>query len=168
MAKDKKIIDDQELPVDDVAATATTAAPVADSNNSNDLVAQLALATEQARRAQADYQNLVRRGQAEKIEFIKFANQELVTQLIEPLRNLSLAAQALNDQGLNMVIDQFWAVLNDLGVKQIGPEIVGQEFNVETMEAIDKQGEGTTVLQLLTPGYTLNDRIIQHAKVAVG
>jgi len=152
-------LDENSINIDELAGL---------TNRINDLEAQLDAAGEQARRAQADYQNLLRRIQAEKVEFIKFSNQDLVTQLIEPLRNLSLAAQALNDQGLNMVIDQFWSVLHDLGVKQIGSEIVGQEFNVETMEAIERKGEGNQVLTVVAPGYILNDKVIEHAKVMVG
>lgn len=133
------------------------------------LESQLITAQESEKRALADYQNLVRRSSQERVEWAKLATLEFVEALIEPLRNLNLASQNLNDQGLNMVVAQFWQKLEEQGLQEITAEqIKDQPFDVETMEAVEKKGDGDTVLEVLTPGYKLNDKVISHARVIVG
>ncbi len=132
----------------------------------SELRAQLERAQDKERRALADYQNLVRRTQTDTAKFAKFATRELVTQLIQPLEHLRLAAQQVKDPGLELVITQLWHVLEQNGVTVIDP--LGQEFSVETMEAVDQTGDGTHVTQVVTRGYLLNGDVLQHAKVLVG
>lgn len=127
---------------------------------------QLAEAQERERRALADYQNMVRRNQEERQRIAKMTAQEVVSTLLDPLHHLSLAAQQLDDQGLHMVTNQFWQRLNDLGLQEI--EVIDKEFNVDTMEVVEKQGEGNQVIDVRQPGYTLHGEVLQHAKVVVG
>lgn len=130
------------------------------------LEAQLKQAQDSLLRSQADYQNLQRRTQEEKTKWLKMATRDLVEALLQPLDHLSLAAQQLKDPGLNMTITQFWQTLKEHGVEEIDP--VGQEFDVNKMEAVERQGEGQTVLSVVKRGYTLNGEVLQHAKVVVG
>lgn len=132
--------------------------------------AQLQQAKDAELRARADYQNLIRRNQAERQQLIKLASKSLVTDLLQPIEHLALAAQQLNDQGLNMVVTQFWQTLENNGLQEINP--VGQPFDVETMEAVEIKDEGNEdemeVLSVVRRGYRLNGEVIQHAKVVVG
>lgn len=123
-------------------------------------------AKESELRSLADYQNLVRRTSEDRVKLVKFANRELITDLLQPLDHLSLAAQQLNDSGLNMTVQQLWKVLNEYGVEEVNP--VGKSFDVQTMEVVEKQGDGDTVLTVIKKGYTLHGEVIQHAKVIVG
>lgn len=121
-------------------------------------------------RARADYQNLVRRTQQERQQLIKLASKSMVSDLVQPLEHLSLAAQQLNDAGLNMVVSQFWQVLDTHGLQEINP--VGEKFNIETMEVVDNPDsvpeEESVVISVVKRGYSLNGEVIQHAKVVVG
>lgn len=126
----------------------------------------LALAKEKEQRAIADYQNLVRRTREEKASFAKFAAQDLIEDLLEPLEHLSTASNQLNDQGLNMIKDLLWQRLSQHGLEEINP--LGQKFNLETMEVVEKQGDGDLVVSVVRRGYRLHDRVIQHAKVVLG
>lgn len=122
-------------------------------------------------RAKADYQNLVRRGQEERAQFIKFATRELVQDLLQPLDHLSLAAQQLNDTGLNMVVQQFWQTLNNHSLEEINP--VGKPFDINTMEVVEtaqsvneSQDQVSQIVEkVVKKGYKLNGEIIQFAKV---
>jgi molecular chaperone GrpE len=137
---------------------------------------ELELAREKERRAVADYQNLVRRSREEKIKIAKFATLDFVETILDPLSHLSLAAEQLNDQGLNMVISQLWMRLNEAGLEEINP--LGEEFDVNTMEAVadprkkitdeDDQQSSQKVTKVIAKGYTLNGEIVRHAKVVVG
>ena len=121
---------------------------------------------EKAARAVADYQNLLRRQKDEQGKMVQAARAITFGSLLQPLNHLALAAQNLHDQGLNMVVDQFWQTLNEQGLQEIRP--LGEKFNPETMEAIEKVGEGEEVKEVLAPGYKLNEQTLQVAKVKVG
>lgn len=121
---------------------------------------------EQANRALADYQNLVRRQQEDRANITAFAKGEIFTQFLQPLEHLSLAATSLNDEGLNLVVKQFWEVLQAQGLSEYRP--LGEVFNPATMEAIEKVGKGEKVVEVCFPGYLLNGQTLKVAKVKVG
>lgn len=123
----------------------------------------LANALEREKRALADYQNLQRRSQEERLAFIKMANRDLCEALLAPLGHLSLAAANLKDRGLDMVISQFWKELENFGLKEI--EVMGQKFDLATMEVIDKKDKGEMVISVVRKGYALSGEVIQHAQV---
>ncbi len=118
-----------------------------------------------ASRALADYQNLVRRQQDDRQKLARLANLDFITSLLEPLEHLQLASAQLNDKGLQMIIVQLTEKLKAQGLETINP--VGQLFDVTTMEAVDSQGEGKTVGNVVKIGWRLNDQVIQHAKVGL-
>jgi molecular chaperone GrpE (heat shock protein) len=146
-----EVVTDQATPQEDVVAQ---------------LQEQLRLAQEAERRALADYQNVVRRNQEERAAFVKFAAKDVVSSLVEPLTHLDMAAKQLQDPGLNMVIEQFWAKLQDVGLEQV--DVMGKKFDVSVMEAADTSGDGDTVVAVHRPAYTFNGEVIQHARVVVG
>lgn len=115
--------------------------------------------------ALADYQNLVRRSAEDRIRTQKLACISLVQNLIVPLSHLSLASKQLNDKGLDMVVNQLWQTLNQEGLEKI--DVVGKEFDVNTMEVVDKGEKGQKVVSVVTDGYKLNGEVIQHAKVVL-
>jgi molecular chaperone GrpE len=162
-------------PVDGAAPAATPNSVVTELQQQLEQALAMAhQATENERRAKADYQNLVRRNQEERGQLVKFATKALASDLLQPLDHLSLAAAQLNDPGLNMVIGQFWQVLNDHGLTVIDP--VGQPFDLATMEAVDngekkaaaKSDEELRVTKVVTKGYKLNGEVIQFARVILG
>ncbi len=128
--------------------------------------AQIQALAEREKRVLADYQNLIRRSQEERIKVAKLAGAEFVSVLLQPLDHLSRAAAQLKDKGLDMVVNQFWQVLGEVGLKEIS--VLGQKFDVTTMEAIERKGEGEKVVAVASKGYTLNGEVIQHAKVVLG
>ncbi|MFZ5438181.1 MAG: nucleotide exchange factor GrpE [Patescibacteria group bacterium] len=126
---------------------------------------QLKVASEKEKRSLADYQNLLRRTQEERLKGIKLANQSLMEDLIQPLEHLEMAAAQLNDPGLNMVLDQLKKVLVNAGLEEI--EVMGKDFDVNLMEAVEKKGQGNKVIEVVRKGYKLNGVVIQHAKVTL-
>ncbi len=127
---------------------------------------QVIQAKEALLRSQADYQNLLRRTQEERSRLIKMSTQELMSDLLQPLDHLSLAAAELKDQGLDMTIKQFWQTLSGYGLQEI--EVMGKPFDVNLMEVVDRKGDGEIVTKVVKRGYTLHGEVIQHAKVIVG
>lgn len=131
---------------------------------------QLVQAHEREQRALADYQNLIRRTDGERLKLIKLASRGLVADLLQPLEHLSLAADHLQDAGLSMAIKQLWQQLDEHGLKEI--KVMGKEFDVNTMEAVESDGVGKKkaekVVKIVRRGYTLNGEVLQHAKVVLG
>lgn len=138
------------------------AEPVVDASLA-ELEAKLEAAEAKYQRALADYQNLVRRNREESVQKAKLATKEFVSNLIQPLNHLTLAAEQLNDPGLNMVVSQLWETLNREGLEKV--ECMDKPFDAESMEVVEITDKGEKVIKVLTPCYTLNGTVIQFAKV---
>lgn len=121
---------------------------------------------EREKRLLADYQNLIRRSEKERSKVAKFANRDLIEALLPVISNLDKAAEQSDNELLDMIAKQLWSVLDKVGLEKIEAE--GKEFNVDTMEAVDKQGKGETVIKVVEPGYRLKGEVIQYAKVVLG
>jgi molecular chaperone GrpE len=119
------------------------------------------------KRALADYQNLEKRFEQEKKEFVKFSNAALLDKLLGVLDDLQRAEKHINDKGLSIAIDQFKSVLKTEGVEEI--EAKGQEFDPELMDCVDVvKGEKDRAMEVLQKGYKLNNKVLRPAKVNVG
>lgn len=122
-------------------------------------------------RALADYQNLSKQSQKDKEDFAKFALSGFLMDLLPIYDHLKLSLNGLSEEeknnawaiGVSHVLKQFKDLLNSRQVEEIETE--GKEFDHNTMEAID--GEGDMVKKEIMPGYTLNGRVIRPAKVMV-
>ena len=136
-----------------------------------ELRAQLFQAQEAEKRAMADYRNLSRRTQEDRIRIVKLAGREVIERLLQPLEHLFLAKEQLKDPGLEMVYQQFQQALRGEGLEEI--EVLGKEVDPHVMEVVgkepvtDKKQIGK-VVKVTGRGYRLNGEVIQPAKVIVG
>src|SRR3989344_7304453 len=71
------------------------------------------------KRALADYQNLSRQHSKERLEFIKYANQNLISELLPIIDHLLQAQSHLKDQGIGLVLKQINQLLKSYQVEQI-------------------------------------------------
>ncbi len=124
-------------------------------------------------RAQADYQNLKRESDRLRVESIQLANKNLIETLIPVFDNFALALKHLPTeladntwvQGITYIHKQLQDILLAEGVEIINP--LGQEFNPHIHEAVDSEGEGNTITEVLQVGYTLHGALIRSARVKV-
>lgn len=122
-------------------------------------------------RALADYQNLVKQQVKEKENFIKYALEDFLQEILPVYDHLKMSVANLSEaeqrspwvQGVNLVLKQFKEVLAVYGVTEI--KTVGEKFDHDTMEAV--AGTGDIVQVEVKPGYKLQDRVIRPAKVKV-
>ncbi len=124
------------------------------------------LESERYQRALADYQNLVRRTREERAELIKFAAQNVLEDLIEPYEHLLMAAEQFQDSGIQMVVAEFARIFTQHGLEEI--HVLGKQFDLETMEAVERHGESDRVTKVVKKGFRLNGKVIRHAKVILG
>lgn len=130
-------------------------------------------------RLRAEFDNYRKRTLREKSELIKNGGEGALTHLLPVVDDLQRALDNIHKatdmnavaEGVDLIYNKFVAYLNSQGVKAI--EVIGKPFNLESSEAIatipapqpELKGK---VLDCVQTGYTLNDKVIRHAKVVVG
>lgn len=119
------------------------------------------------KRALADYQNLEKRYEREKHDFIQFANSALILKLLGVLNHLEKAARNLKDKGLDLVVGEFRRILTDEGVEEI--KCLGERFDPQLMEAVEvvQGGEDDKVAGVINKGYFLKGKLLLPARVKV-
>lgn len=118
-------------------------------------------------RALADYQNLEKQTQAWREDFVKFANQNLIIELLEVLDDLEKANEHLNDEGLKIVLDKLRKILENSGLEEL--DLLNTEYDPNTSEAVGMEAgeQENMVVKINKKGYKLNGKIIRVAKVIV-
>ena len=119
----------------------------------------------------AEMQNLIKRQTKEKDDFVKYANEEIITEFLSVYDHLNLAINFLPEaekasnwvKGVEYTIKQFKDLLNVNGVQEI--KTVGEKFDPNTMEALE--GKGEKVVKEISAGYRLNEKVIRAARVAL-
>lgn len=126
---------------------------------------------------QAEFDNYRKRTKQREAELILNGGEKTITSILPVLDDFERALQDKSSdpgairEGMNLIFKKFVGTLEKLGVKKIETE--GADFNVDYHEAIahvpgmgeDKKGK---VIDCVQTGYTLNDKVIRYAKVAVG
>ncbi len=127
----------------------------------------------------AEFENYRKRTMKEKAELILNGAERTVTAFLPVIDDMERAIDnaAKSDdieavrEGINMIFQKFEKVLDSLGVKKI--DTTDADFNTDFHEAIamvpgmgeDKKNK---VIDCVQTGYMINDKVIRHAKVAVG
>jgi molecular chaperone GrpE len=113
------------------------------------------------KRERADFLNY-KKEEMERIgQLVKYANEEIILNLLPVLDNLCLAANHIKDPGLEQIKKQMEDFLVKEGISPV--KTIGEKFDPNTMEAVE--GDGETVAEELVRGYTLHSKLIRPAKV---
>jgi len=140
-------------------------------NGNSDLENKIKSLDENWKRALADYQNLLRRVESDKKDFIKLANANLVARLLPSLDIMEMSAVHTQDIGVQMAAKQFHQALVEEGLQIIEPA-VDTPFNPHEHECSEtvKIPEGkseNTISELVLKGYKIGDYILRPANVKV-
>ena len=127
----------------------------------------------------AEFDNYRKRTLKEKAELILNGGEKAVSAILPVIDDMERAmenGEKTDDpqvlrEGMELIYHKFMKALESLGVKKIETE--NADFNTDVHEAVamvpgmgdDKKGK---VIDCLQSGYQLNDKVIRHAKVAVG
>lgn len=132
---------------------------------------------DQRMRAAAELENYKKRTAREREDWAKYANENLLKEILPILDNLQRALNHADNEdnrealldGIRMVHRQFLSALEHFGVKPI--EALNQPFDPSMHEAMmqveSDEHEPNTVVQELERGYLLHDRLLRPARVAV-
>ena len=125
----------------------------------------------------AEFENYRKRTLKEKADLILNGGEKTIAAILPVLDDFERALADKSEdpkvikEGVQMIFNKFHKALESLGVKKI--ETDGKDFDTDFHEAIamvpgmgdDKKGK---VIDCVQTGYTMNDKVIRHAKVAVG
>lgn len=130
-------------------------------------------------RLAAEFDNFRKRTAKERVELFQTAGRDIITTLLDVLDDADRAQAELEKsedstatkEGVVLVLNKLRNVLQSKGLKAM--EAIGKEFDPDLYDAIteipapaeDLKGK---VVDEITKGYYLNDKLIRHAKVVVG
>lgn len=125
----------------------------------------------------AEFENIKKRMQREKEDFVKYASEKLVVKVLEAVDNLERAIDSSKKnqdfeslvKGVEMTLNQMHKLLKDEGVEPLESE--GKEFDPyqhhAMMQEENVEFEHNTVIQELQKGYKMKDKVIRPALVKV-
>ena len=173
---DEKKVEEQAAATDnqpEEQGEAPTTDPLAEAQ------AQIEELKDRYLRTVAEFENFKRRTQKEKAELIFNGSEKTVSAILPILDDMERAAANAEktddihalEEGWELIFKKLLKTLEGLGVKKI--ETQDKAFDVDFHEAVamvpnvedDKKGK---VIDCVQTGYTLNEKVIRHAKVAVG
>ena len=127
----------------------------------------------------AEFDNYRKRTLRERAELILNGGEKTIVALLPVIDDMERAmanGEKTNDpqvlrEGMELIYHKMMKALEGMGVKKIETE--NADFNTDVHEAVamvpgmgdDKKGK---VIDCMSTGYKLNDKVIRHAKVAVG
>ena len=130
-------------------------------------------------RSVAEFENYRKRTLKERAELILNGGEKVITAILPIIDDMERAIEngAKTDdpevlrEGMSLIHQKFMKTLEAQGVSKIETE--NADFDTDVHEAVamvpgmgdDKKGK---VIDCLQQGYKLNDKVIRHAKVAVG
>lgn len=130
-------------------------------------------------RQAAEFDNYRKRTLKEKTELILNGGEKIITSLLPVLDDMERAQQNIEKsddvealkEGTNLVFKKLMTVLESAGLQKIDTD--GKDFDTDVHEAIamipattdDQKGK---VIDCVQAGYKLNEKVIRHAKVAIG
>ena len=191
MKEEEKINVEEEELLDDAQATEDqddqevtvvkegTEEPQEEEDEITSLKSQISNLQDKYLRSVAEFDNYRKRTTKEKAELILNGGSNAIKAILPVLDDMERAIEngakteepQVLREGMELIYQKLQKALEGLGVKQIETE--DADFDVDVHEAVamvpgmgdDKKGK---VIDCLQRGYKLNDKVLRHAKVAVG
>ncbi|MFH1349786.1 MAG: nucleotide exchange factor GrpE [Pseudomonadota bacterium] len=128
-------------------------------------------------RSQAEIENIKRRGKREKEDWIKYANETLIKEILPVIDNLEKAISHSDNEnalhalreGIELTLKGLKDTLSKSGLEEV--KALGEPFDPNFHEAVSEQGDANVkpgiILHELQRGYILNKRLIRPAMVVV-
>jgi molecular chaperone GrpE len=163
----------------DVPGTGHLNEPVETENEMDKLKKEVSDWKDKYLRQVAEFDNFRKRTAKERLELMQTAGKEVIKDLLDVLDDCDRAQKQMESsddlktikEGVLLVFNKLRNVLTAKGLKAM--ETVKTDFNPDLHEAITEIPAPTEelkdkVVDEITKGYYLNDKIIRHAKVVVG
>ncbi|BBL61990.1 nucleotide exchange factor GrpE [Methanobrevibacter arboriphilus] len=125
-------------------------------------------------RLQADFENFKKQTEKQKQEIIKFANENLIMNILDSYEDLERALEQSKTEkelreGVELIYSKLKSTLEKEGLEVIVAE--GEKFDPFKHEALmaeaSEEHENGEIIDELMKGYTLKDKVIKYSKVRV-
>jgi len=149
-----------------------------DSENTDNVSEELEKQKDSYIRLMAEYDNYRKRTIKEKAELIKNGGEKALIGLLPVIDDFERARQTLETatdieavkDGVELIYNKFMVYLQQNGVKVI--DTLEQPFDADLHEAVAmipaaEEAQKGNIIDTIQTGYTLNDKVIRHAKVVV-
>lgn len=127
----------------------------------------------------AEFENYKKRTMRERLELVNSASKDVIVSLLPVVDDFNRAKMSADDpknaeefsEGVLLVYNRLNTVLQQKGLQPMTS--TGEKFDPEWHEALTEipvqdENQKGVVVDTIETGYTLNDKIIRHAKVVVG
>ena len=145
----------------------------------NDIQEEIAKLKDLLLRKAAEFENYKRRTDGEISNYIKYASENIIKELLPVYDDLGRSIDSINKgetkdfetlkKGVNLIYDKFRNVLEKEGLSEINSH--GKEFDVDVNSALMQvprdDVKPNTVLDVIEKGYKLKDKVLKHEKVLV-
>lgn len=127
-----------------------------------------------SQRLQADFENYKRHSEKQNAEIIKYANEQLISNILDSYEDLKRALNQSNNEkelreGVELIYSKLKDILEKEGLKEIPTE--GEKFDPFKHEALMAENnddfENGYIIEELMKGYTLKDKVLKYSKVKV-
>lgn len=177
---ESQLMEDLDINSDDsIPGTSHLSDSLTEENEMVKLKAEVQEQKDKYLRLFAEFDNFKRRTAKERIELTQTAGKEVITSMLDVLDDCDRAEKQMQTttdiaqikEGVQLVFNKLRTTLQNKGLKSM--ESIDTEFDVEKHEAITEIPAPTPdlkgkVVDEVTKGYYLNDKLIRFAKVIVG
>ena len=126
-----------------------------------------------SQRLQADFENFKKITEKKNKEIIKFANEDIMIQILDCYEDLQRALAIENDkdlrEGIELTYSKFKDILTKEGIEEIPAK--GEKFDINKHEALmvqeNEDVENGYIIEELMKGYTYKDKVLKYSKVIV-
>lgn len=176
-AEDNMNNDDKEKNISRDANSDTTEQEKDENKKLKELQLQVSTLRDQLLRKAAEFENYKKRTDAEISSYLKYANENLLIDLLPVLDDFDRVMKSWNDghdidtfkKGFEMIYDKFKNALSKKGLKEMDTD--GKEFDVNLHDALlqspNAEVPANTIVDTIEKGYFLKDKVLRHAKVVV-
>jgi len=134
-------------------------------------------------RAVADFENIKKRLEREKMQAVSYANEEFARDLLPVIDSMDFAAESAEkieensgndeyvkkiEEGIALTIEQFKKVMQKHGIELIDTKDgFNPHFHDAVMQVESEEHEEGEIVQLLQKGYKIKDRVLRPAMVSI-
>jgi molecular chaperone GrpE len=174
--------DDSSIDIntdENIAGTSLLNDRVEDEDELGKLREELQTQRDKYLRLFAEFDNYRKRSAKERLDLMQTAGKEIITSLLEVLDDCDRAEKQIQGSqdieqikgGIQLIFNKLRSTLQNRGLQAM--ESIGQPFDPEKHEAISEIPAPSEelkgkIIDELTKGYYLNDKLIRFAKVVLG
>ncbi|MFY0254692.1 nucleotide exchange factor GrpE [Chitinophaga sp. 30R24] len=170
---------EQSMPAENISDSVNTESEASETSELEKKDREISEIRDKYLRLQAEFDNYRKRTAKERIELMQTANKEVIISLLDVLDDTERAIKQLESttdidavkDGVMLVFNKLRSTLQAKGLKPM--ESIHTSFDPDLHDAITEIPAPSPelvgkVVDVLQPGYYLNDKLIRHAKVIVG